>query len=217
MPAWRIARAAGDSRRDMSGMTLVELLVVLTLLGLLSVVMFGSLRFGVRSWEAVHGAGQGRDDVTLVQGFLRDRLRDAILLPSGPDGPELQVAFTGEETAVAFVAPWLVDLGQGALFEFRLEQRDDAMVLSWKPNELSEDIELEPEGEIVGERILMGGIRSLSFRYYGTLEDGDDDDWYADWSEPGSAPRLVELTLVFEKDGAPHWPRFVAALPDADF
>ena len=39
--------------RDHNGFTLVELLVATTLLALLSVVLFGGLRFGARAWEVV--------------------------------------------------------------------------------------------------------------------------------------------------------------------
>ena len=37
--------------RDAAGFTLIELLVTLTLVGLISLVLFGGLRFGTRAWD----------------------------------------------------------------------------------------------------------------------------------------------------------------------
>ena len=53
-PIRRLCRPRGHHRhRSEAGFTLIELLVALTLLGLISVVLFGGLRFGTRAWEVV--------------------------------------------------------------------------------------------------------------------------------------------------------------------
>ncbi len=64
-----------DSRQR--GFTLLEILVAVTLLGLLMAALFGGVRLGVRAWEA---SGARLDDdarLTAVQDFLRERLTQA--------------------------------------------------------------------------------------------------------------------------------------------
>ena len=67
------------------GFTLLELLIAMTLLGLIVTMAFSGLRLGTRAWEAA----DARDhDVYLVQQMLRTRLGAAYLSPEfGPTRP----------------------------------------------------------------------------------------------------------------------------------
>ena len=82
MGARRTYRDMKGERRQ-AGFTLVELLVAMTLLAFLSVSLFGGLRFGARSWEAVVDSSAERDDIASTQTFLRDRLAQLMLPTPG--------------------------------------------------------------------------------------------------------------------------------------
>ena len=59
------------------GFTLLEILVAITLLGLLMAALFGGVRLGVRAWEASGTRLDNDTRLTAVQDFLRDRLTQA--------------------------------------------------------------------------------------------------------------------------------------------
>ncbi len=67
------------ARARAAGFTLIELLVALTLVGLISVALFGGLRFGARVWEegALHSARLA--EIETVQSLLRRQLAQAHL------------------------------------------------------------------------------------------------------------------------------------------
>ena len=196
-----------------AGFTLVELLVAMTLLAFLSIMLFGGLRFGARSWEAVVKSSAERDRIASTQNFLRDRLGQltlpgpAELRQSGGDG-----GFDGGPERLEFVAPWLSALSLGGLYRFTLwheDAGDGRLMLSWQPAEAGPD-ELEELGDLAGERVLLDGVAEVSLSYYGAADENDPSEWRDQWENPAAPPRLVRVHLVFA-DARRVWPDFVVA------
>ena len=132
------ARTHRPSRiqRHAGGFTLVELLVALTLFALMSVLMFGGLRFGLRAWES---GGERIDEaaqVEVVQNLLRRALSQARrTLGSDEDRDTLSV-FSGTPDTMSFVAPLPSHSGNGGLAVFLLSERQNSdgasLALAWK-------------------------------------------------------------------------------------
>ena len=195
-----------------AGMTLVELLAALTLLGVMSVALMGSLQFGARAWEANERGSNAQDEVLLAHGFLWRELEQVVANPVFEEGVEDSgKAFVGDSRSLEFIAPWLGALGQGGLYRFRVEQRDSVVVLKWQPLELDQD-----RTDIVdlrGERAILEDVDAITFQYFGTREDDSDPAWHAAWREEELVPRLVKLEVLFEAGSRKNWPLFVVAIP----
>ncbi len=212
MGARRAYRDLEGGRRQ-AGFTLVELLVAMTLLAFLSITLFGGLRFGARSWEAVVDSSAERDHIASTQTFLRDRLGQ--LTRPGPAGPRRlddEGRLDGGPERLEFIAPWLSALSLGGLYRFTLwheDTGDGRLMLSWQPAEADPDA-LEELGDLAGERILLDGVAEFSLSYYGAPDEDAEPEWLDRWESPGAPPRLVRVDLAFA-DARRVWPVFIVA------
>jgi len=217
MGARRAFRDLERGRRQ-AGFTLVELLVAMTLLAFLSIALFGGLRFGARSWEAVVDSSAGRDHIVSTQTFLRDRLGQ-LTLP-GPAGRRRLANDADADDAglergperLEFAAPWLSALSLGGLYRFTLwheDTGDGRLMLSWQPAEADPDA-LEELGDLAGERILLDGVAEFSLSYYGAPDEDAEPEWLDQWENPDAPPLLVRVDLAFA-DARRVWPVFIVA------
>ena len=225
----RAPQADGSRGGQQGGFTLVELLVSIALLGLISVAMAGSLRFGARVWDTGAARGEWLNRAEITQNFLRQHIGQAAPPRSGgrggvapealaeaPDAfaDEPEQAFSGAPGRLRFVAPAPVQAGVGGFSRFDLfvnggvESR--ALVLSISLGEVAESAETALETS--DARVLIEGIEAAAFRYYGTLEGDREADWHDEWSDPERLPALVALRVSFPEDDRRVWPELVIAL-----
>ena len=67
-------------------------------------------------------------------------------------------------------------------------------------------------GEAADRRVLIEGIETAAFRYYGALEEGREPDWHDEWTDPERLPALVALRVSFPEGDRRPWPELVIAL-----
>ena len=199
------------TRRGQAGFTLVELLIAMTLIGMISVLLFGGLRFGARSWDAVVSTAAERDRIASTQLFLRERL--ATVATTGRARrrrAETPPRIIGTSGQIGFRAPWLTALSLGGEYDFALSLDDTGpgeLILSWAPAADDEDTPL-PADDLSGTRTLLSGVENFVISYYGQPVGTTDPDWSSTWDDTEIAPLLVRIEVEFT-DPARLWPDFV--------
>lgn len=193
-----------------SGFTLLELLIALTLMGLVLALLYGGLRLGIRSWDAGEARAEAGNDMRLVQEFIRRRLRESVTVYRSDESYGRVPVFAGEPESIRFVTPMLTHLGLGGLYEVRLGVVEDdgigRLVMRWSPYR-AEDLD-----EVGGaERVLVEDVSTAQWAYFGAVAVDEEPQWYERWPNPRERPRLVSLRLTVR--GEP-WPTLVAGLPD---
>lgn len=187
---------ARRDRQGEAGFTLVELIVALTLLGIMAAAMFGALRLSARISDAGATRIATVTDRMAAMQFLRNRLREAapmqIPQADGTQGP----GFLGTETAMQFIAPMPAEIGIGGFHVFTIRQSPQAEnppMLGWSL--LRPDGVLQPDDGQRNPRPLFEENARLSFRYYGIAEAGSGARWYRNW-EGFRPPDLIEIRLA---------------------
>ncbi len=123
-------------RPSCAGFTLLELLIAISLFGLIAVMLHAGLRFGVRAWETQEGAGGLRAEVQVVRELLRRQFERTRVPHAIAVGRDERAAFAGTEESVTFVAPLPAQLALGGLYRQSLfldrEKSVARLVMTWE-------------------------------------------------------------------------------------
>ncbi|MHC4984319.1 MAG: type II secretion system protein GspJ [Planctomycetota bacterium] len=207
--------AARPRRRTAGGFTLVELLVALTLTGLIFVALFGGLRFGARTWETGIARSEVAAQVEIAQSLLRRLLTQAILIEGDRSG---ESTFDGETDQLRFTAPAPSQVGLGGVYLFELfteaseaSEENRHLVLRWRVYRKELDPESPPDDEPRKRRVLLDGIETLRFEYFGDPETKENPQWLEGWSGHDALPKLVSVKLELPADDRRRWPELIIA------
>ena len=202
---------ARDAHRR--GFTLVELLVAITLLGLIAVALSGVIRFGIRAWEAAadNGARVGR--IEFVQDMLRRQLSQAVI-PVNTDGFAVEMtAFVGDAGSLRFLALLPPYLGAGGfyVFDIRLRDGDEGwdVQLVWRLYRDADGLDAV-ENDEAQQSTLMYDIEDIWFEYFGAEGPLDEPRWMDRWESPDRLPRAVAIYVTFPQGDRRLWPPLVA-------
>jgi general secretion pathway protein J len=191
-----------------AGFTLVELLVALALMALLTAVLFGGLRFGLRAWEVGGGRMEASDRRQQAQELLRGLLAEA---RPPVAGGALAPAFEGAPERLAFVAPLPAHRGPGGLYRFTLSvvagQGGGRLVLAWQPYDGD-----ARAGAPADRAVLLERVAALRLDFFGAAGPAAPRRWQARWAVPDRLPELVRLRLERGAgEPAGGWPDLVVA------
>ena len=199
--------------RSSRGFTLMELLVAMTLLGILMTALFGSLRLGTRVWEASDRVLKSEGQVMPIRSFLKDRLEQTmpvvLLLQDG----EREIVFAGEPSALRLASTMSESVGFGPyIIEFLPTPGDKGSDLSirWRLVAGVDDDESD-EGGAIGRRVLIQDVETVSLGYFGVKEAEAVATWHGTWQGEEHLPDLIRIELGFEPGSERRWPPLIVS------
>jgi general secretion pathway protein J len=187
--------------RNDSGFTLLELLVSMTLLSFLSLVLYGALSYGVRSWHRAEELSVQSNDVRRVQTALTRELGVAYPEQVTADPTHMHVDFDGREHAVSFLAS--DPEHPGALDRVELGLVDGALVRR-------ASLELSSNAKTTSIALLHG-VAALDLSYFGSEGDNRDPHWQSSWQGRKSLPLFVRIRARMAAKGASPFPDLTIA------
>jgi general secretion pathway protein J len=186
--------------RHANGFALLELLIALTVLGLLFVGLAQGVQFGVLAWASELHATSGNDDFAAVDSALRH------LIEIADPGDDLDpAAFTASRDRLDCITalPSAVGAIPGRRVQATLlVDAAHRLVLRWQPAVRAQSLHAPP---VPAETELLRGVSRIELAFW-----RPGGDWVSAWRS-GDLPTLVRIQLHFPRGDPRRWPAIVAA------
>ncbi len=210
------------------GFTLIEVLIAMTLLSIMVVLLFSSLRICAQSWEQGESKITEVNEVAVVYNFFQRHLASAIPLwadfiakddvyaasqsgtGAAAEQAEKILSFQGKKQSLKFVSVFPASAGRAGfqLFSIQPQEQDDELVIT---------VTLTPffpvtEGEEwhQEEVVLLRHVSEFALSYYGDTDDTGESRWQDEWLEKNAQPRLVKIGIRTEN--GVFWPEMIIEL-----
>lgn len=197
-------------RGGSNGFTLVELLVVMTLLSLVVLALGSSLRTMAQTQERLDASLTRTDELRVTDMFLRSILGRiaAHKKPGIRAQGENPFLFSGEASSISWIGVMPAGYGSGGRHFLQLKVEDDggegALVLRYSP---WIDDASPPNWASAKRHVIAKPIASMQLQYQDAAIE--PPQWVAVWSSPDALPERVRVSLTGQ-NGV--WPAAVVAM-----
>lgn len=209
-----------EHKEKQAGFTLLEVLLGMSIMSIMMLLLFASLRLCVQNWNAGEKKIAQVSQAAVIQSFLQSKLHAAI--PLDADFlEEPQFSFQGSKDELQFVAAMPASAARLGLQLFKIslvpsarDEQGQYLQVEMQPFFPLGDSEEWDEEPI----IILKKIQSLKFSYFGAdgPYSGGDPSWENEWIEKQSLPELVSIEIELVNDEI--WPQLVVALKvDTEF
>jgi general secretion pathway protein J len=198
--------------RSTAGFTLIELLIALSLVGLLTTLVYGGVHVAAGAWGRTESGTTDAADQWAVANMLRNAITAAYPAFVSADLQDQRIAFDGEAQALALLAPLPQAIGASVPAEMRFYLAgagpSKTLVLGWRLDLPSSNT----GGPLPENRVaLLDRVRRIQFAYFGADGPADAPIWQQSWADRTALPQLVRVRLERSDRSLPAWPDLVAA------
>lgn len=213
------------------GFTLLEVLIAMSILGVMLVLLFGSFAICSRSWNAGEEHIHKVEQMAMVQSFFRTRLSAAGIgtsrqenssdveenadLDAESQDAEIQdpnkmdewAFFQGREQYLQFASllPESAARGGWYLFKVGVKPNSASLFVAMTPF-LPVEEQRQPEAE---DLEILPDLETLAMAYWGKKEDEEQPQWHNEWINMPMLPELISINIKLRNQSA--WPTLVVA------
>jgi general secretion pathway protein J len=201
------SKAKERKRKATSGFTLLEVIVTLTILGLILLVISEAFRMGLSAWERGESAREEYQQVRAVSRLVCQQIKSTIpykIKTQKAEGDYL--AFEGKPHSLKFVSalPIKAKQPQGffyAVYEFQEGGRDGGRLVYYEQRALNKDFFEEGPNKEEGVT-LFEGISDVRFEYF-REEDPEKNrtaGWFDEWNakEEKELPKALRMKITLK-------------------
>jgi len=190
------------------GFTLIEVVVTLTILGLILLIIFGAFRLGLSSWERGESTKEEFQRLRVVCQLISQQIKSTFpykIKAQKAEGDYL--AFEGKAHSLKFVSALAIKAKQPqgfvyAIYEFKEGGNEGGRLMFYEQRVLNKDLFAGEPKEEIGVSLLEG-ISNVRFEYYREEdpEKNREEEWVEEWNakEENELPKALRMT-IFQKD-----------------
>lgn len=194
------------------GFTLIEVLIAMTLLSIMVVLLFGSLKICAESWDRGESKMSQVNEIGVVYSFFQRQLTTAI--PIWDDfsvADEKTFSFHGDEHSMQFVGEFPASASRGGLQLFSIDLDDEKSGRQIVDTQINVTVKpflpvLDDKGLAKEQVTLIKHVKALAFSYFG-IDDTSELSWQTTWLERDSLPQMVKIHI--EREDGMYWPDMV--------
>lgn len=208
---------AVDAEQRVRGFTLVEMLIAITILSMVMVMAFSSMRIAAAVASRVDAATAESRRVHQAQRLLRGQLQRAMPVLDARNAEQETLDFGASQHEISFVAPMSVAASMPGLYRVSLKVTPASGVAAGT-NRLLLSYRLWTPGRTPGpadtdvvELMLIEGFRRSRFSFY----DGADNRsprWVDEWRTRQTLPSLVRIEIEGGAFADHRWPAMIVPL-----
>ncbi len=198
------------------GFTLIEVIVVFTLLAMIMAMIFSGIDSGRRTAEKGEKRITAINEIRVIQNIIRMQVSRAMALGVAESDEGELLKFLGDEKSITFVSQMPGYLGSGGphIQKLELVDGDNGEVLQYThglisnyddEDEMSEFDEAEP-------MVLLENIKRGSFAFIELDEEGLPTDWLTEMENQTAMPLMVQVDLEMNQNAKESWPLLQIAL-----
>ena len=207
-------RQSNNNSQRVTGFTLVELLLAITLMSILLGLTYTGLRAAARSSERGEIILAAGGEMRASHQFVRRQINQMLPLSFAvtDDIDAVRIVFVGDANHIQYVAPMPGYLGSGGpqvqLLELASDNEGNVLQFSHALLQGYEEGHLFERDPV----ILLEKVESAGFEFLGQDEDGEVTGWVSSWDKPDILPVAVRLNLEFSDETQMLWPELVAGV-----
>jgi general secretion pathway protein J len=189
-----------------SGFTLLEVIVTLTILGFVILMISGTFRLGLSSWEKGDSIKEDYQKVRMISQLVSRQLKSLVPYKIRTEKAEGNyLAFDGKAQSLRFVSavPIKAKRPEGfvyVVYQFKDDGDKKGRLVLYEQRALNRDFfedDLKEDSAVT----LFGGIFQVRFEYYreANKEKSRTEEWVEEWNakEEKELPKAVRMTVTY--------------------
>jgi len=191
-------------RSRAQGFTLLELVVAMTLFGLLTGVLYGAFYLGSRAIEKAEAASEANQQLRSAADFLGNYIHSAY--PYHPNPRDQNIFFSGESDSLTFVSALSIGLGGRGLSKISVSVDSEDSEPGRLMLEETMPVRVEDETGGVSNSILLGSdVRQFKIEYLDPKNE--EETWLEAWNatERRTLPRAVRMEFLNARNEKIQW------------